>query len=77
MAEWLALRQALDDAGTVACQTADPATWWPDRKRLHAPPTHAAVVACRQCRAAAACSAYGLAADERFGIWGATTPHQH
>src|SRR3712207_1279374 len=75
-AEWSALQGALEDAGAVACQTEDPAAWWPDRRQLQTPRTQGAVDACRRCPAAAACLAYALAADERFGIWGGTTPDQ-
>jgi hypothetical protein len=74
VAEWLTLTHVLEEVGAVACQTTDPDVWWPDRKRPHSPPTSTAVAACRACPAAEPCLAYAVAADERFGIWGGTTP---
>ncbi len=75
-AEWLALTALLEAVGTVSCQTSDVEAWWPDGKQAKAPPARMAIAACRDCPAAAACLSYALAADERFGIWGGTLPHQ-
>jgi hypothetical protein len=72
--EWLALARALDDAGAVPCRTGDAAAWWPDARHVHSPPTRAALEGCRRCPAAGPCLAYAMAADERYGIWGGTTP---
>jgi hypothetical protein len=35
-----------------------------------------ALDACRRCHAAGPCLAYALAADHRYGIWGATLPEE-
>ena len=75
-AQWLALREALDEAGPVACQTTDAEAWWPDHKDAAGAAARMAVDACRRCEAAAACLAYALAADHRFGIWGGTLPQE-
>jgi hypothetical protein len=75
-AQWLALRDALEQAGPVPCQTADAEAWWPDGKDAHGPTAHIAVEACRQCEAAEPCLAYALAADHRYGIWGGTLPQE-
>lgn len=75
-AQWLALREALQEAGPVACQTSDPEAWWPDHKEVDELPARMAVACCRRCPAAAPCLAYALAADHRYGIWGGTTPEE-
>jgi hypothetical protein len=73
-AQWLALRDALEEVGPVACQMSDADAWWPDTKEAHGPAARTAVDACRRCEAAAPCLAYALAADHRYGIWGGTLP---
>ena len=73
-AQWLALREALDEAGPVACQTSDAEAWWPDSKDATEAPARMAVDACRRCEAAGPCLAFALAADHRYGIWGGTLP---
>lgn len=73
-AEWLALARALDAAGTVPCRTGDAAAWWPDARHVHSRPARAALEGCRRCPAAGPCLDYAMAADERYGIWGGTTP---
>jgi hypothetical protein len=75
-AEWLALREVLERVGPVACQTTDAEAWWPDSKVAHGPPARMALDACRRCEAARPCLAYALAADHRYGIWGATLPEE-
>ena len=76
VAEWLELNQALADAGTVPCTTDDAGDWWPDGHATRAAAARRALAGCRRCAVAAACLAYALAADERFGIWGGTLPEQ-
>jgi|tagenome__1003787_1003787.scaffolds.fasta_scaffold19761782_1 hypothetical protein len=73
-AAWLALQARLEEAGTVPCQESDVAAWWPDARDLHSRTTHGAIAGCRRCPARLACAEYAVAADERFGVWGATTP---
>ncbi len=48
----------------------------PGRGALHAQPHPAAVAGCLACSARVPCLAYAVAADERHGVWGATTPEQ-
>jgi WhiB family redox-sensing transcriptional regulator len=71
---WLELQKALDRHAPVPCRVGDPDRWWPVRTavRGRAP----AVQACRRCGARQACLTYALAADERFGIWGGTSPEE-
>lgn len=76
VAEWLALTELLEEVGPVPCQSSDAEAWWPDRKQADELPARMAVAACRQCPASGACLDYALAADERFGIWGGTTPDE-
>jgi hypothetical protein len=71
---WLALQARLEDAGTVPCQESDVAAWWPDTRELKSPATRGAIAGCRRCPAQIPCAEYAVAADERFGVWGATTP---
>ena len=73
-AEWHVLIRSLAVVRTVACETGDPAAWWPEVRHMNSPATRRAVEACRHCPAAGPCLAYAVAADERFGIWGGTTP---
>ena len=74
--EWRELAARLEEVGPVACQTGDPGAWWPDRAEKHGAAAHRAIDACQRCPASAQCLAYALAADERYGIWGGTTPEQ-
>ena len=63
--------------GDVPCGTADDVSaWWPDKRDLHSPKTYGAVAACRRCALRHPCAEYAIAADERFGVWGATTPDE-
>ncbi len=74
---WLALQVGLEEVGDVPCQnTNDVSAWWPDRRDLHSPATQKAVAACRSCPLRHPCADYAIAADERFGIWGATLPDE-
>jgi hypothetical protein len=75
-AHWLALRDALERVGPVPCQTTDAEAWWPDGRDAHGRAARTAVDACRRCDAAGPCLAYALAADHRYGIWGATLPEE-
>jgi Transcription factor WhiB len=74
--EWLWLSAELEREGPIPCRTGDPESWWPTVGQWSTPRTRAAVDACRGCPAVAACLAYALAADERFGVWGGTLPDQ-
>jgi Transcription factor WhiB len=71
---WLELQAGLKQVGTVPCQESDTAAWWPDHRDLNSPATHAAIAACRRCPLQRPCAEYAIAADERFGVWGATVP---
>src|SRR5689334_12547378 len=73
-AAWLELQRQLEEVGPVPCQESDIAAWWPDKRILDSPATHGAIAACRRCPLRAPCAEYAIAADERFGIWGATLP---
>jgi hypothetical protein len=69
-----ALRDALEQAGPVACQTSDAEAWWPDSRDAHGPSARMALDACRRCEAAGPCLAYALAADHRYGVWARRCP---
>jgi hypothetical protein len=73
---WLELPAGLEEVGTVACQTAEVAAWWPDRRDLDSPATRGALDACRKCSLQRPCAEYAIAAAERFGVWGATLPDE-
>jgi hypothetical protein len=73
---WLELQAGLEETGTVPCQTADASAWWPDRRDLNSPATEGAIAACRRCPLRGPCAEYAIAADERFGVWGATLPDE-
>jgi Transcription factor WhiB len=71
---WLELQAGLEQVGTVPCKESDAAAWWPDRRDLTSPATQGAIAACRRCPLQRPCAEYAIAADERFGVWGATLP---
>ncbi|MGY1615612.1 WhiB family transcriptional regulator [Geodermatophilus sp. SYSU D00691] len=73
---WLDLQAGLEEVGTVECQTQDYAAWWPHKRDLDSPATHGAKAACRLCPLRGPCAEYAIAADERFGVWGATLPEE-
>jgi Transcription factor WhiB len=73
---WMELQTRLEEVGTVPCQTQDVSAWWPDRRELGSPATHGAIAACRGCPLRRPCAEYAIAADERFGVWGATLPDE-
>ena len=74
--EWFRLSAELEADPHVPCREGDSRAWWPEGRAIGSPATRAAVDACRDCRAQAACLDYALAADERFGIWGGTLPDE-
>ena len=73
---WLELQSGLEEVGTVACRSADASAWWPDKRDLNSPTTHGAIAACQRCPLRRPCAEYAIVADERFGVWGATLPHE-
>ena len=64
--EWAALAAALCDR-QAPCETGDADDWFVRT------PDAAAVAACGTCPARQPCLRYAMAADERHGVWGATT----
>jgi WhiB family transcriptional regulator, redox-sensing transcriptional regulator len=60
----------------VPCRTADAEAWWPGKRDMNSPATQGAVAACLRCPVEAACLAYALAADERFGAWRGMLPDE-
>lgn len=74
--EWARLTAALEDAGSVPCQSSDPEAWWPDKKSLDAPSTRMAVRGCWRCPARRPCLDYAVAAGEREGVWGGALPDE-
>jgi hypothetical protein len=72
--EWLTLAAMLAEHGPAPCETSDPEAWWPDKKEVSTAEALVALDACQRCPARDVCLDYALAADERFGIWGATLP---
>lgn len=73
-AAWLELQPQLEEVGTVPCQESGVTAWWPDKRDLNSPATQGAVNACRRCPLLGPSAGYAVLADERFGVWGATTP---
>jgi hypothetical protein len=73
---WLRLQARLEEVSTVPYRSADASAWWPDRRDLHSPATRAAIAACCRCPLRHPCAEYAIAADERFGVWGATLPEE-
>ena len=69
--EWVELTAAVEGPWTVPCRASDPELWWATAPELE----EAAAAVCRSsCPAVGECLAYALAADERYGVWGASTP---
>ena len=73
-AAWLELQRQLEEVGLVPCQESDATAWWPDKRDLDSPTTQSAIGACQRCPLQGPCADYAVLADERFGVWGATTP---
>ncbi|SDP46338.1 Transcription factor WhiB [Klenkia soli] len=69
------LAAQLETYAPVACQVR-PDTWWFPERGGSSEPQTAAIHLCAACPVTTACLDYALAADERFGIWGGTTPTQ-
>lgn len=66
---WRALTVALVELETpTACFESD--LWWPSGTES----TEVAQSLCWRCPVQPECAAYAVAADERFGVWGALTP---
>lgn len=55
---------------SALCAQTDPDLWFPEMGGS----AHAAKRICSRCDVQAECLAYALAHDERFGIYGGTTP---
>jgi hypothetical protein len=73
---WLQLQSGLEGIGTVPCRSADASAWWPDKRDLDSSTTRGAIAACCRCPLRHPCAEYAIAADERFGVWGATLPEE-
>lgn len=70
VAAWDALSEALAVHGPAPCEESGmPEAWWAEGQMLDM-----ARACCRGCPVRAECLAYAIAADERFGVWGGTTP---
>lgn len=71
LAEWRRLTKALEDFGPTRCETTcQPERWWEPKDE------EGARELCRRCPVQPECLDYALAADERYGVWGATTPEE-
>jgi hypothetical protein len=53
---WLELQRRLAEVA-VPCQGSDAVAWWPERRDLDAPATHAALAGCRRCPLRHPCAA--------------------
>lgn len=72
---WLQLQRELDEVGSPCRRSPVPAAWEYDSAASRRLAGEAAAL-CLRCPVLAACLAYALAADERFGVWGALTPDE-
>lgn len=68
--EWAALQAALAEWGRPVCAGECAALWVSGR----ASESQVAALGCRLCAVMPECRAYGVAAREPVGVWGATTP---
>jgi WhiB family transcriptional regulator, redox-sensing transcriptional regulator len=59
--------------GTEACAKTDPAKFFNHQSAVEAEP---AKRVCRECDLRGKCLEWALATDQRFGVWGATTPQE-
>ena len=69
LVEWAALRESLLALRRGPVCVREPELWFSTRPADR----DAAVEACLSCPAGDACRAYAAAADERHGVWGAST----
>jgi hypothetical protein len=67
--EWVDLQLAIAGAGRAPVCRHDPEVWWSAGASVEV-----AVVACSWCPVLGECRGYALAAGERYGVWGGTTP---
>lgn len=70
---WVLLQvgvEELADRGQSPVCASDPGLWWSSRERDRVE----AVEWCRSCPLLEACRSYAVAAGERDGVWGGTTP---
>lgn len=75
--EWLALQLALAELTAAPVCAGDPELWWSTRATpASAADQAAAVEACGWCPVVGLCRTYAIAAGERFGVWGGTTPEE-
>ena len=71
---WAALSGALFNAEQVPCER-DPDRWWPQGRGV--PPDYGpAIAGCRSCPAREPCLRYAVAAGEKGGVWGGTSPDE-
>lgn len=71
--EWVSLQVAIAaHGGRLACET-DPEAWFASAASAA---RAAAVEACGWCPVRGECLAYAVAAEERDGIWGGSTPEE-
>jgi WhiB family redox-sensing transcriptional regulator len=72
---WVELQLAVRENGSrLACER-DPEVWWTTRATpAGAAQQAAAVEACSWCPVRVLCAEYAIAAGERDGVWGGTTP---
>jgi len=69
---WADLSAVLLAVGPAPCESSPvPEAWWSDGRLQET-----ARAGCRGCPARAECLDYALTADERWGVWGATTPQE-
>lgn len=67
--EWEALQVALGGAArSVPCRTVDVELWWEEDGERRA------AALCQACPVLGECAAYAVAADERWGVWGGSSP---
>lgn len=73
--EFLRLTVALLRLETAPACTSEPELWWATGSSARAVTAQAeAVEACSWCPVLQLCRSYAVAADEREGVWGGTTP---
>lgn len=70
LAKWEALHAALDRLTSAPLCAIEPDLWF---EAPSSPWVAEAVAACLRCPVLTECRDYALAADERAGVWGATT----
>jgi WhiB family redox-sensing transcriptional regulator len=74
--EYIALAEAIREAGEPPCATTDPEMYYPPKGLQASIEIRLAKELCKTCPVKTQCLNYAVTANEAFGIWGGMTPNE-